>query len=341
MRKKKIAFITGITGQDGSYLAKLLLENNYKVFGLVRRSSTYKYFRLKYLNILEKVNFVYGEMTEREFVVDQIKKIRPDVFYNLAAQSFVKYSFDNPKYTYDVNYKSVKSILDYIVNNKLKIKFYQASTSEMYGNISRGYQDEKTKFNPTSPYASSKVKTHNLIKKYRDRYKLFLCSGILFNHESPLRGSEFVTKKIISHLVKMKKNSSVLELGNIYTVRDWGYAPEYVKAMYSIMEAKIPNDYVVATSNSITVKDFFIRCCKKLEYDPIFKGRGINEKCYDKRTGKLIMRINKKYFRNSELHYLKGKPSKIYKDLGFKAKITVHELINIMIEEEKNLTYSI
>lgn len=341
MRKKKIAFITGITGQDGSYLAKLLLENNYKVFGLVRRSSTYKYFRLKYLNILEKVNFVYGEMTEKDFIVDQIKKIRPDVFYNLAAQSFVKYSFDNSKYTYDVNYTSVKSILDYIVKSKFKIKFYQASTSEMYGNINCSYQDEKTKFNPTSPYASSKVKTHNLIKKYRNRYKLFFCSGILFNHESPLRGSEFVTKKIISHLVKMKKNSAVLELGNIYAVRDWGYAPEYVKAMYSIMQAKIPNDYVVATSNSINVKDFFIRCCEKLGYNPIFKGQGINEKCYDKRTKKLIMRINKKYLRDYELHYLKGNPLRIYKDLGFRAKMNVDDLINIMIKEEKKLTYRI
>jgi GDPmannose 4,6-dehydratase len=338
MHRKKIAFITGITGQDGSYLAKLLLENNYKVFGLVRRSSTYKYFRLKYLNILEKVNFVYGDMTESDFVIDQIKKIRPNIFFNLAAQSFVKYSFDNPKYTYDVNYKSVKSILDYIVNNKLKIKFYQASTSEMYGNVNRGYQDEKTKFKPTSPYASSKVKTHNLIKNYRNRYKLFFCSGILFNHESPLRGSEFVTKKIVSHLVKMKKYSSVLELGNIYTVRDWGYAPEYVKSMFSIMQAKTPNDYVVATANSITVKDFFIRCCEKLGYKPIFKGRGINEKCYDKRTGRLIMRVNIKHFRNSELHYLKGNPLKIYKDLGFKAKINVDDLINIMIKEEKKFT---
>jgi GDPmannose 4,6-dehydratase len=341
MPNKKIAFITGITGQDGSYLAKLLLQKNYKVFGLVRRSSTYKYFRLKYLNILEKVNFVYGEMTETDFIIDQLKKIRPNVFYNLAAQSFVKYSFDNPKYTNSVNYKSVKSILDYIINSKLKIKFYQASTSEMYGNINCGYQDEKTKFNPNSPYALSKVKIHNLVKKYRNKYKLFFCSGILFNHESPLRGSEFVTKKIISHLVKMKKINSVLELGNIYTVRDWGYAPEYVKAMYSIMQAKIPEDYVVATSNSITVKDFFIRCCKKIGYNPIFKGRGINEKCYDKRTGRLIMRINKKYFRESELYHLKGRPLKIYKDLGFKTKVNVDDLISIMFKEELKLTHFI
>ena len=330
----KKVLITGITGQDGTYLASKLLKLNYKVYGLVRRSSVFKWQRLNELKILNKIDLWYGELTEKKLLQKLIIKIKPNIIYNLAAQSFVKYSFDNPIYTNDVNYLSVKNILDFIVKRKLNIKFYQASTSEMYGNSKESYQNEKTPFRPVSPYAVSKLKAHRLIKKYRKKYKKFFCSGILFNHESPIRGSEFVTKKVIRALIKIKYGSKdTLELGNLYAQRDWGYAPEYVDAMIKIMNSKHPDDYVVSTGISISVKEFIFKVCKELKMNIKFKGTKMRESCYY--NGRQIIKINKIYFRKNELKNLKGDCSKIKKTLKWKHRVNLEKLIKIMVKFEK------
>jgi len=334
--KKKIALITGITGQDGSYLARALLKKNYDVHGLVRRSSVYKWQRLSFLKILDKLNLRYGEVAEKEFVQKLIKDLKPNFIFNLAAQSFVQYSFDNPSYTYQINFYAVKNIVECIKKNKLDTRFYQASTSEMFGNTNSDLQSEKTKFCPVSPYATSKLEAHRFIQSTRKKTKNFFCSGILFNHESPLRGAEFVTKKIIGTLVGIKKGEkTILELGNIYAKRDWGYAEDHVKAMLLMMEANKADDFVVGTGQSITVKDFIFKVCDYLNMPIVFEGSGLKEKCLDKKTGKLIIKINKKYFRKKEVVSLKADPKKIKKQLGWKAETNVDKLIRIMIEGEE------
>ena len=339
--KKKVALITGITGQDGSYLAKALLKKNYEVHGLVRRSSVHKWQRLKFLQIIEKLNLVYGEMSEKVFIQKLIKNLKPDVMFNLAAQSFVQYSFDNPAYTNQVNYDAVKNMTQCIIKNKLDTKFYQASTSEMFGNTNTTFQNEKTKFRPVSPYADSKLKSHMLIKNLRKTKNFFFCSGILFNHESPLRGSEFVTKKIISTLVAIKKGENkILELGNIYAKRDWGYAGDYIKAMMLMTESNRPEDFVVATGKSISVKEFIIKACEYLNLNIIFRGNELNERCYLKKNNKLIIKINKKYFRKKELYSLKGDCEKIKKTLGWRHESSIDDLIKKMIDGEQILRKS-
>ena len=333
--KKKIALITGINGQDGSYLAKYLLKKNYNVYGLSRRTSNYKFQRLKYLKIFDKIKIIYGDITEYEFFSSIIKKIKPDLLFNLAAQSFVDYSFNNKFTTYEVNTKAVYNILETIKSFSKKTKFYQASTSEMFGNSKSKFQDENTEFNPISPYAISKVSAHDLVRIYRNSFGVHATSGILFNHEGPLRGPEFVTKKIISGLVNIKfKNHKPIELGNLSSYRDWGYVEDYVEAMYKIINHSEAEDFVIGTGVTTSIKDFFKLVCKEINLNPVFQNDDNYNYCFDKKTKKKIMQINKKHFRNEELHYLKANIKKAKKVLKWKPKTDLKQLIKIMVNYE-------
>ena len=333
--KKKVAFITGINGQDGAYLSKFLLDKNYIVHGLLRRSSNSKLSRIDYLNIRNKIIFHNSELNEFKNIEDIIKKIKPDVIYNLAGQSFVQYSFNNPSYTFDVNLHSVLNMLEIIRRNKLDTKFYQASTSEMYGNANVDKQNEKTTFQPASPYAISKAAAHYLVVNYRNNYKGFFCSGILFNHESFLRGIEFVTKKIADGLVGIiHENGKPIRLGNLDAKRDWGFAGDYVEAMYLMMNYKRPDDYVVATGQTKSIREFIIVACSYLGLSPVFEGRGLDEICYDKKTNKKLIIIDKKYFRAQEVHRLKGDPSKIKRVLKWKTKYNFEKLVEHMVKSQ-------
>ncbi len=335
----KKALITGINGQDGAYLANLLLKKNYKIYGLIRRGSTNRLYRLEYLNIKDRINFIYGELNEFQNLQNEILRIKPDLIFNLAAQSFVKYSFDNPTYTYEINCVSVLNILECLRRNKLfKIKFYTAGTSEMFGNISGKKKlkiDEKTPMQPCSPYGNSKVAAHNLTSIYRESYGLFACSGILFNHESPLRGEEFVTKKIVKNLVEQKySKKTILYLGNLDSKRDWGHAEDYVEAMYLMLKSKKPFNYVISTGKTYSVREFFTKVAVKLGFEPIFKKKGKLEVCIDKKTNRIIMKTSKKYFRENELSYLKGNSIMAKKKIGWKPKFNIDTLIDDMISYE-------
>ena len=333
--KPKIALVTGINGQDGAYLTKLLLKKKYKVFGLIRRSSTFKLKRLEYLGVRDKINFIHGELNEFQHISNLVKEIRPNLIFNLAAQSFVQYSFENPSYTFDINCNSVLNFLETIRRNNLDTKFYQASTSEMYGNPLKKFQDEKTNFSPDSPYAISKLAAHNLVRNYRESFGNFLTTGILFNHESFLRGIEFVTKKIIYGLVSIKHGSKKpLELGNIYSKRDWGHAEDYVNAIYKIINAKKASDFVVATGETHTVKQFLDVSARGLGFQPDFVEIKNDIKCFDKKTGQLLAKMNKKYLRYKDLTYLRGNPKKITKELKWKPKYFFYSLIEDMLRKE-------
>ncbi len=333
--KRKTALITGINGQDGSYLAKFLLDKKFRVYGLSRRTSNYKFQRLKYLKIFEKISIIYGDITEYGNITKIIKKIKPDIIFNFAAQSFVDYSFENKFTTYEINTKAVYNILEAIKNFSKKTKFYQASTSEMFGNSKKKIQNENTEFNPVSPYAISKVSAHDLVRIYRNSFGIFACSGILFNHESPLRGPEFVTKKIISALIRIKyKNEKPLQLGNLYSERDWGYVEDYVKAMFQIINHSSPEDFVVGTGISTSILEFFKLACDEIGFNPIFKNQGLKKYCFDKNTNKKLMVVKKELFREQELHYLKADISKIKSKLNWRPKINLKQLIKKMVKYE-------
>ena len=334
MKNKKI-LITGINGQDGAYLAKLLLKKNYKVFGLLRRSSNYKLQRLDYLGIKNQIEYYHSELNEYKNIEQIILKIKPDVIYNLGAQSFVQYSFGNPTYSFEINFESVLNMLELIVRNKLDTRFYQASTSEMYGNTNVDMQNESTPFNPASPYAISKLSAHYLVKNYRESFNKFFCSGILFNHESFLRGIEFVTKKVVNGIVNIYYNDGpTLKLGNLDSCRDWGHAEDYVKAMFLIMNAKSPDDYVVSSGKTHSIRDFIRKVCQIMNINIGFKGKGINEVCFDKKKNKKIITVDKKYFRVNELYRLKGNPKKIQNKLKWKPKFSFDQLVEDMVKRE-------
>lgn len=335
--KKKVALITGVNGQDGGYLSKLLLEKNYIVHGMLRRTANFKLSRLDFLKIRNKINFHPSELNEFHNVQSLIKKIKPDIIYNLAAQSFVQYSFDNPFYTNDVNYHSVINMLETLRRNKMDTKFYQASTSEMFGNTKNDKQDENTNFFPASPYAISKLSSHYLIDHYRKTYNGFYCSGILFNHESFLRGIEFVTKKIVNGLVRiLYENAPPIELGNLDAKRDWGHASDFVKAMNLIMNANEPDDFVVATGKTYSVREFIKKACGILDVQPVFSGKGVKEVCYDKKSKKKLIVVKKRYFRENELNRLKGNPSKIERKLKWKRNYDFNKLVEDMVINEVN-----
>ncbi len=333
--KKKIALITGISGQDGSYLASFLLKKKYKVIGTDRRSARHNLWRLKYLNIHEKVIFEELELGEIYNIERVFKKYKFDEIYNLAAQSFVKSSFESPLHTANITGLGVLRLLECLRIHAPKAKFYQASSSEMFGNALGNVQNEHTNFKPQSPYAVSKIFGHNIIRNYRDAYNLYCVSGILFNHESPLRGDEFVTKKIVSELTKIYHgNKKILELGNIYSRRDWGYAKDYVELMWKMLQQKKPEDFVIATEKTYSVKTFINLVATKLGFKTKWIGKGLNEKLINKINNRTIIKINPKYFRPSEVNYLKGDSKKAKRILKWKNKTSLKDLINIMVNFE-------
>ena len=338
--KKKIALIFGITGQDGAYLAKLLLSKKYIVHGVKRRSSSLNTSRIDdiYQDPHSKRNFYlhYGDVTDSLSVLKNIALIKPDEIYNLSAQSHVKVSFDVPEYTANVDGIGALRILDAIKSLKLekKVKYYQAGTSEMFGS-SKPPQSEKTNFYPRSPYAAAKLYAHWITINYREAYGIFACNGILFNHESPIRGETFVTKKIVSSLWKIKNGTlDKFYLGNLYSKRDWGHAKDYVEAMWKILQQKKPDDFVIATGKQFTVKQFVNLVCKELKIKIFWKGIGINEKAYND-SGKVIIATDKKYFRPAEVDNLLGDSTKARKLLNWKPKFNIKDLIKDMILYEK------
>ena len=337
----KIALIFGITGQDGSYLAEFLINKKYKVHGVKRRTSVINTTRIDH--IFDSVNFKnknfnlhHGDLSDSGSLSRIINEVNPDEIYNLGAQSHVKISFQIPEYTSDVNAIGPLRILEIIRHyKKKKIKFYQASSSEMFGK-SKPPQNEKTIFQPRSMYAVSKVFAFNSVVHYREAYGIHACNGILFNHESPRRGVNFVTKKIIQGLIRIKKKEQkVLTLGNLYSKRDWGHAKDYVESMWKILQNKKPDDYVVATNKSYSVKDFVNISAKKLGFKIKWKNKGLNEIAIDLKTKKTIININKRYFRESEVDNLAGDYSKAKKILKWKPKFSINQLIDDMIENEE------
>ena len=313
----KTALITGITGQDGAYLAKFLLKKNYKIFGTFRRLSTPNFWRLHYLGIYDKVSFLPCDVTDSISISECVDKSDPDEIFHLAAQSFVAASFDQPAYTTEVTGLGTMKVLDVIKRSKKKIKFYQASSSEMYGDEPSKIKNEMTPFQPSSPYAISKLYAHWTVNLYRKAYGIHATSGILFNHESPLRGLEFVTRKITNGVAKMSLGlSKNLKLGNISAKRDWGYAPEYVEGMWAMLQQKNPDDYVLATNETHTVKEFIDEACKVA---------GITPK---------KIQTAKENFRPFDVQYLRGDYSKAEKKLGWKPKTKFKKLVKLMVEED-------
>ena len=338
---KKKAIIFGVTGQDGSYLAEFLLKKNYIVHGVKRRSSLPNTDRIDH--IYDSVNFSrkniflhYGDLADAGSLYRIINDVNPDEIYNLAAQSHVKISFSLPEYTADINALGTLRILEVIRNyKKKKIKFYQASSSKMFGGINPP-QDEKSTFKPRSVYAISKAFSYHTVINYREAYNIKACNGILFNHESPRRGFNFVTKKIVQGLVRIKKgNQKILKLGNLYARRDWGYAKDYVEAMWKILNHKKPDDYVIATGKSYSVKEFVSKTAKQLDIKIIWRGKGLKEVGVNKKTKKIIIKINKEYFRKTEVENLIGNYKKAKNLLNWRPKHTLDDLIKDMISQEK------
>ena len=344
--KKKIALIFGVTGQDGAYLSKFLLKKNYKVYGVKRRSSSINTERIDdiYNDINSKSNFVlfYGDLTDSSSILNLIKKTSPDEIYNLAAQSHVQVSFEVPEYSAEVNSLGTLRILEAIknLNSEKKIKFYQAGTSEMFGKTKEKFQNEKTPFYPASPYGVSKCFAHWITINYREAYGIFACNGILFNHESPVRGETFVTKKIIQGLIRIKKGyQKKLFLGNLYSKRDWGHARDYVEAMWKMLQQKKPDDYVIATGKTFTIKEFINKSANKIGFRIKWIGDGINERAINIENKKVIIACKRRYFRPVEVDYLKGNARKAKKLLNWTPKISINNLIDEMIEHElKNLS---
>jgi GDPmannose 4,6-dehydratase len=340
----KIALIFGVTGQDGAYLSSFLIKKKYIVHGVKRRSSSINTNRIDHIYQdphLKKRNFIlhYGDISDSISVSSLINQIKPDEIYNLAAQSHVGVSFEIPEYTANVDGIGALRILETIRQNRYKknIKYYQAGTSEMFGgNTLERFQNEKTKFYPKSPYGAAKLYAHWITINYREAYKIFACNGILFNHESPIRGETFVTKKIVSGLCKIKSNQiEKIYLGNLYAKRDWGHAQDYVEAMWKMIQQKKPDDYVIATGKQYTVKQFINLTAKLLKLKINWKGKGINEKAYSK-DGKVIIEIDKKYFRPAEVNSLLGSSIKARRILKWKPKMNLEMLIKDMINYEKS-----
>ena len=335
---QKTALITGITGQDGSYLAEFLLEKGYEVYGMHRRNSTDRYFER--INHLEgKINLVCADLSDSCSLERVIDTIMPDEVYNLAAQSQVAISFQQPHLTNEINWLGVERLLDLVKNYVPKAKFYQASTSELYGKALESPQNEETPFNPVSPYAESKLKAHESIQRAKEK-EIFACSGILFNHESPRRGIEFITRKITDGLSRVKlglpqrvTGKNYLEIGNLEAERDWGYAGDYVKAMWLMLQNDLPEDFVIATGKCHSVRDFVEEAADQLGLEISWDGKGVNEKGYDK-TGKTIVAVNEEFFRPAEVDILYGNSSKARKELGWKSKTSFKDLVKMMVEAD-------
>lgn len=334
----KKAFITGVTGQDGAFLAKLLLEKGYEVYGGVRRTSNLNTWRLDYLGITKDVKLVDFDLLEYSNIFQTIKEIMPDEFYNLAAQSFVGVSFKQPLLTSDTDAVGVLRILDVLKTISPQTKFYQASTSEMFGLVQETPQKETTPFYPRSPYAVAKLYAHWMTVNYRESYNMFAVSGILFNHESELRGPEFVTRKVTLNVAKrFKSQGEVLQIGNLDSKRDWGYAKEYVEGMYLMLQHDKPDTYVLATGETTKIRTFIETAFKVIDIDVVWKGKGEKEKGYDKKTNELIIEVNPEFYRPAEVELLLGDPTKVNKALNWEAKTNVQELAEIMVKSDINL----
>jgi len=336
----KKALITGINGQDGSYLTEFLLKKGYEVHGIIRRASVFTTERIEHLyqdphekNI--KLFLHYGDLTDSSNLNRIVEKVKPDEIYNLGAQSHVKVSFEVPEYTAEVDAIGTLRLLDTIKETGLHTRFYQASSSEMFGKAIETPQKESTPFYPRSPYGAAKVYSHWITVNYREAYNLFACSGILFNHESPKRGKRFVSRKITQAVARIQYSSQDrLFLGNLNAKRDWGYAPEYVEAMWLMLQQEKPDDYVIATGESHTVRELAEEAFKNININLEWKGNGVNEKGIDKKTGKTLVEVDPNYFRPTEVEALVGDASKANKNLGWKPKVTFKELVRIMVEAD-------
>lgn len=337
---KKTALITGITGQDGSYLAELLLEKGYTVHGIIRRSSTFNTGRIDHIfqdphESHRNLILHYGDLSDGSNVARLLELIKPAEIYNLAAQSHVRVSFDIPEYTGDVSGLGVLRMLDAIRDAGVKTRFYQASSSEMFGKVQQVPQTEATSFYPRSPYGVAKVYGYWIAKNYRESYDMFVCNGILFNHESPRRGETFVTRKISRGLARIKLGiDEVLYMGNLEAKRDWGYAKDYVEGMWRMLQQEKPDDYVLATNKSHSVREFIEVAAELLDFDLEWQGLGLKEKGIDRKTGKVIIKIDPVYFRPAEVDLLIGDASKAKKTMGWEPKVTFKELVELMVNTD-------
>lgn len=331
----KVALITGITGQDGSYLAELLLEKGYVVHGVIRRASVFNTERIDHLIGREHFVLHHGDVTDSSNINKLMSTIQPDEVYNLAAQSHVQVSFEVPEYTAQVDAMGTLRILDALRNYCPKARFYQASTSELYGKVQEIPQTENTPFYPRSPYGVAKIYGFWIVKNFREAYNLYACNGILFNHESERRGKTFVTRKITIGLAEVAQGiRSTLTLGNLDSKRDWGYAKEYVEAMWLMLQQDEPEDFVIATGKTYTVRDFVERAAKYVGYDIVWEGTGVDEVGIDRNSGKKVIEINPKYFRPTEVDLLIGDATKAKNKLQWEAKVELDELVKIMMEHD-------
>ena len=331
----KTALITGITGQDGAYLAEHLLQEGYLVYGAYRRNSSTNFWRLDELGITSEVKFIPFELLEYSNILRVLEKVQPDEIYNLAAQSFVAHSFEQPLYTAEADALGVTRILEAIRTVNPKIKFYQASTSEMFGKAQETPQSETTAFYPRSPYGVAKLYAHWITVNYRESYDLFGVSGILFNHESPMRGPEFVTRKITIALSKIRAGTQeLLELGNLDSKRDWGFAGDYVRGMRLMLESPLPDDYVLATGQTYTVRDFVFRAASAAGFELAWEGANDTSVGIDRKSGKTIVRVNPEFYRPAEVDLLIGDPHKAKSKLGWEPKVALPELVEMMVEAD-------
>ena len=329
----KRALITGVNGQDGSYLAELLLEKGYKVYGLMRRKSSVDYGNVDHIK--DKIEFIYADMADVVSLANAMRISQADEVYNLAAQSFVGTSWEQPVATAEIDGIGALNMLEAIRIIKPNAKFYQASTSEMYGLVQAIPQNEDTPFYPRSPYGVAKLYGHWITKNYRESYDMYACSGILFDHESERRGKEFVTRKITDAVARIKLGvQDVLELGNLDAKRDWGHAKDYVKAMWLMLQQDEADDYVIATNETRTVREFVERTFKYVNIDIVWEGSEVNEIGKDKATGKTLVKINPDFFRPAEVEILIGDPSKGERKLGWKREISFDELVERMIKND-------
>ena len=341
----KKALITGVTGQDGSYLAEFLIDRGFMVYGLVRRSSLFNRSRIDHITYTDKADrFVlkYGDLSDSSSLNRFLEKYQPDEIYNLGAQSHVQVSFEIPEYTSDVNGLGSLRLLDAIRNIGIKPKLYQASSSELFGKVVESPQNESTRFHPRSPYACAKAFAYYITQNYREAYDLFACNGILFNHESPRRSENFVTRKVTLSLAKIKLGlQDKLVIGNLDAKRDWGYAKDYVEAMWLMLQQDKPNDYVIATGETHSVREFIELAALEFGYNIHWKGSGVDEKGIDKKTGKIIIVVSPKYFRPAEVDYLCGDASNARTELNWEPKTDFKKLIKIMVTSDLSYMKSI
>jgi len=333
----KTALITGITGQDGAYLAKLLLDKGYIVYGTFRRASSVNFWRIASLGIREhsQLHLVELDLTDLGAAIRLIERAQPQEVYNLAAQSFVKLSFDQPITTAEITGLGAVNMLEAIRIVNPRIRFYQASTSEMFGKVETAPQDENTRFYPRSPYGAAKLYAHWMTINYRESYDIFGVSGILFNHESPLRGMEFVTRKITDAIARLKLGLlDVVELGNLDAKRDWGYAPEYVEGMWRMLQHDHPDVYVLATGHSATVREFVVLAAASIGMELVWQGAGPEEHGVDRKTGRTIVKVSPKFYRPAEVDHLQGSFAKAERVLGWRPTTGLPELCSLMVEAD-------